>query len=87
MKGKSTYYHVYDNTFIQNISLRDFLSDIRTNGELTEYLADKIVIHSKNSNNSFKRLMATSRAHTKNEMLIFRIHYSLIVKKKQTLYL
>ena len=39
-KGKSTYYHVKDNTLIQNISLKDFLSDIRTKGELTEYLAD-----------------------------------------------
>ena len=27
-KGKSTYYHVRDKTLIQNISLKDFLSDI-----------------------------------------------------------
>ena len=39
-KGKSTYYHVKDSTLIQHISLKDFLSDIRTQGELTEYLAD-----------------------------------------------
>ena len=53
-KGKSTYYHVKDNTLLQNISLKDSLSDIRTKGELTEYLADKIVCHSKNSNNRLK---------------------------------
>ena len=34
-KGKSTYYHVKDNTLLQNISLKDSLSDIRTKGELT----------------------------------------------------
>ena len=27
-KGKSTYYHVKDTTLIQNISMKDFLSDI-----------------------------------------------------------
>ena len=53
-KGKSTYYHVKDNTLIQNISLKDFLSDIRTKGELTKYLADKVVRHSKRSNNRLK---------------------------------
>lgn len=46
-KGQSTYYHVKDNTLIQNISLKDFLSDISTKEELTEYLADKVVCHSK----------------------------------------
>jgi len=29
-KGKSTYYHVKDTTLIQNISLKDFLSNIKT---------------------------------------------------------
>jgi len=43
IKGKSTYYHVKDTTLIQNISPKDFLSDIRTKAELTEYLADKVV--------------------------------------------
>ena len=52
-KGKSTYYHVKDNTLIKNISLKDFLSDIRTKGELTKYLADKVLHHSKSSNNIY----------------------------------
>ena len=34
-KGKSTYYHVKDTTLIQNISLNDFLSNIKTKAELT----------------------------------------------------
>lgn len=34
-KGKSTYYHVKDTTLIKNISLKDFLLDIRTRAELT----------------------------------------------------
>ena len=37
-KGKSTYYHVKDTTLIQNISLKDFLSNIKTKAELTTYL-------------------------------------------------
>ena len=67
-KGKSTYYHVKDNTLIQNISLKDFLSDIRTKGELTEYLADKVVRHSKSSNNRLKKLMVTSGTQTKGNV-------------------
>ena len=38
-KGKSTYYHVKDITLIQNIYLKDFLSNIKTKAELTTYLA------------------------------------------------
>jgi len=53
-EGKSTYYHVKDTTLIQNISLNDFLSDIRTKAQLTEYLADKVVRHSRSSNNRLK---------------------------------
>ena len=33
----TTYYHVKDTTLIRNISLKDFLSDIQTKAELTEY--------------------------------------------------
>ena len=54
-KGKSTYYHTKDNTLIQNISMKNFLADIRTKGELTEYLADKVLQHSKSSNNRLKK--------------------------------
>ncbi len=56
-KGKSTYYHVKDNTLIQNISLKDFLSDIRTKDELTKYLAGKIVHHSKSCSNRLKKTL------------------------------
>jgi len=59
-KGKSTYYHVKDTTLIQNISLKDFLSDIHTKEELTEYLADKVVRHNRSSNNRLKKFMVTS---------------------------
>jgi len=41
-KGKSTYYHVKDTTVIRNISLKDFLSNIRTKAQLTE--ADTLLI-------------------------------------------
>ena len=63
-KGKSTYYHVKDKTLIQNIALKDFLADTRTKRELTEYLADKVVRHSKTPNNSLKKVMVTSGAQT-----------------------
>ena len=59
-KGKSTYRHVKDNSLIQNISLKDFLSYIRTKAELTEYIAEKVVCHSKSSNNRLKKIMVTS---------------------------
>ena len=62
-KGKSTYYHVKDITLIQNISLKDFLADIWTKAELTEYLADKIERHSRSSNNRLKKIMVTSGTH------------------------
>ena len=48
-RTKGTYYLVKDNTLIQNISLED-LSDIRTKGELVEYLANKVLSHSKSCN-------------------------------------
>ena len=54
-KGKSTYRHVKDTTIIQNVSLKDFLSDVRTKTELTEYLAEKVIRHSKSSNNKLKK--------------------------------
>ena len=67
-KGKSTYYHVKDTTLIQNISMKDFLSDIRTKAELTEYLADKVVRHSRSSNNRLKKFMVTSGTQTKGNV-------------------
>jgi len=68
--GKSTYYHVKDSTLIQNITLKGFLSDIRTKAELTEYLADKIVFHSRSLNNRLKKLMVTSGTRTRGNVEI-----------------
>jgi len=67
-KGKSTYYHVKDTTLIKNISLKDFLSDIRTKAELTEYLAYKIVCHSRSSDNKLKKVIVTSGTQTKGNV-------------------
>jgi hypothetical protein len=67
-KGKSTYYHVKHTTLIQNISLKDFLLDIRTKAELTEYLADEAVRHSRSSNNRLKKFMVTSGTQTKGNV-------------------
>jgi len=67
-KGKSTYYHVKDTTLIRNISLKDFLSDIKTRAELTEYLANKIVCHNESSNNRLKEFMVSSGTRTKGNV-------------------
>ena len=45
-KGKSTYYHIQDNSMIRNITLKDFLSHVKTKSELAEYLATKTLVHS-----------------------------------------
>lgn len=55
-KGQSTYYHVKGTTLIQNISLKDFLSDIRTKAELTD--------------NRLKKLMVTSGTQTNGNVVI-----------------
>ena len=46
-KGKSTYYHVKDSSLIQNISVKDFFSNVKTKAEFTGYLAAKCLHHSK----------------------------------------
>ena len=56
------------NILIQNISLKDVLSYIRTKAELTEYLADKVVRHSRSSNNRLKKFTVTSRTHSKGNV-------------------
>ena len=58
-KGKTTYYHVKDRTLIKNITLKDFLSDVRTKEELTEYLAQKILHHSRSQFNRLKKCIVT----------------------------
>ena len=64
-KGKSTYYHVKDTTLIQNISLKDFLSNIKTKAELTAYLAAKTTDHSKGPTNKLEKCIVTSGTETK----------------------
>ena len=51
--------NVKDTTVIQNIYLKDFLSNIKTNAELTTYLAAKITDHSKGPTNKLKKPRAT----------------------------
>ena len=63
-KGISTYYHVKDTTLIQNIYLKDFLSNIKTKAELTTYLAAKSTDHSKSQINQMKKVMVTSGTET-----------------------
>jgi hypothetical protein len=66
-RGKSTYYHVKDTTLIQNISLKDFLSNIKTKAELTTYLAAKSTDHSKSPRN---QMMVTSGTQTKGNTCV-----------------
>ena len=57
-----------DTTLIQNISLKDFLSHIRTKAELTEYLAEKLVCYSRSASNRLKKFMVTSGTQTKGNV-------------------
>ena len=69
-KGKSTYYHVKDITLIQNISLKDFLSNIKTKAELTTYLAAQTTDHSKGPTNKLKKFIVTSGTETKGNTCV-----------------
>ena len=69
-KGKSTYYHVKDTTLMQNISLNDFLSNIKTKAELTAYLAAKTTDHSKGRTNKLKKFIVTSGTETKGNICV-----------------
>ena len=69
-KGKSTYYHVKDITLIQNISLKDFLSNIKTKAELTTYLATQTTDHSKGPTNKLKKFIVTSGTETKGNTCV-----------------
>jgi hypothetical protein len=69
-KGKSTYYHVKDSTLIQNISLKVFLSNIKTKAELTDYLADKMLDHSRSPNNRLKNFIVTSGTQSKGNIVV-----------------
>ena len=63
-KGKSTYYRVTDSTVIQNITLTNFLSNIKTKAELTEYLAMKCLAYSKSPVSKMKKFLVTSGTET-----------------------
>ena len=54
-----------DTTLIKNVSLKDFLSDVRTKSELTDCLADKMLSHSK-----VKKVMVTSGTQTRGNINI-----------------
>ena len=64
-KGKSTYYHIRDSTVIKNISLKDFLSNVKTKAELTEYLATQCISYSKAHPEKLKKFLVTSGTVTK----------------------
>ena len=84
-KWKSTYYHVKDTTLIQNISLKDFLSNIKTTAELTAYLAAKTTDHSKGPTNKLKKCIVTSGQKRKATFL-FLPAWLHTTRKRQTAY-
>ena len=67
-KGKSTYYRIQDNSMIRNITLKDFLSHVKTwttKSELAEYLATKTLVHSQSDQNRLNKFMVTAGTKTK----------------------
>ena len=58
-KGKSTYTmsRTLVTTLIQNVSLKDSLSNIKTKAQLTTYLAAKTTDHSKGPTNKLKKFI------------------------------
>ena len=52
-------YRINDNTVIKDIKLKELLSDIRTNSDLTAYLSEKVL-----NSNRFSNLMVTYHTHT-----------------------
>ena len=63
-RDKCMYYHVTDSTLIKYISLKDFLSDIRTKSELCEYLSKKVLNHSESSENKLRDFFVTYGTET-----------------------
>lgn len=56
-RRKNTYYRVTDNTLMKNVSLKDFVSSIKTKNELTKYLGQKIMEHNFNSNKNIENVV------------------------------
>ena len=50
--------------------MKDFLSDIRTKGELCEYLSEKVLIYSKSSESKLKNFIVTAGTTTKGNIHI-----------------
>ena len=50
--------------------MKDFLSDIRTKGELCEYLSEKVLIYSKSSESKLKNFIVTAGTSTKGNIHI-----------------
>lgn len=63
--GSQTYYRIHDNSLIRNITLKNWLSHPKTKGELTEYLASKILSHSMKAENNRKKFLVTYNSCTK----------------------
>ena len=57
-------------TLIQNISLKDFRSNIETKAELTTYLAAMTADHSKGPTNKLKKFIVTSRTDIKGNTCV-----------------
>ena len=53
-----------ETTLIQNISVKDFLSNIKAEGGLTTYLAAKTTDHNKGTTNKLKKFIVTSGTET-----------------------
>ena len=54
-KGKSTSRHIMETNLIKNISLKDFLSNITAEAELTTYQAAKATNRNKGTTNKLKK--------------------------------
>ena len=67
-KGKSTYYRIQDNSVIRNITLKDFLSHVKTEGELAECLATKTLVHSQSDQNRLNKFIVTAGTKTKGNI-------------------
>ena len=66
--GKSTYYHIEENTLIQNVSMKELRSDIKTKAELVDFLAAVTLDHSTSQDNKLKKFMVTFGVKTKGNV-------------------
>ena len=67
-KGKSTYYRIQDNSMIRNITLKDFLSHVKTKSERADYLATKTLVHSQSDQSRLNKFMVTAGTKTKSNI-------------------